>query len=152
MEFDRSAWTNEGEGADEDPTAEESFSAFEEEATSDQPRASLGQVVPCPLPYLDVYLYDAKGAPIEGAPCELAFPAGGGRKGKTDAAGLAHFVNVDTNAETLMTDIHEDEAEDGTFSYRIKVVPRTDTTSSKKPSDEEQDEPLYYAAPDEPFL
>ncbi|MFP2929091.1 hypothetical protein ACLESO_28600 [Pyxidicoccus sp. 3LG] len=148
MGLEKSAWSNESSAAAKTPTSRESFEALDEEGRSPSRAVSLAPVTDCPLPYLEVLLQDASGAAMPGVPCELAFPEGAGKKATTNAEGRAHFPNVDVDASKLMLEIREELAEDGTLSYRAKVVPLQAPESVQGPATSEEPVSLLYPGRD----
>jgi hypothetical protein len=145
MGLEKSAWLNEGSAAASTPTPMESFNALDAEGRTPARAASLHPVTSCPLPYLEVLLQDADGKPLAGVPCELAFPAGGGKKATTNADGRAHFPNVDVDASTLVLEIREQQDERGALTYLAKVLPRPAQDSrGSTGGQEEEPVPLYY--------
>ncbi|WP_163995656.1 hydroxyisourate hydrolase [Pyxidicoccus caerfyrddinensis] len=144
MGLEKSDWENTPNATPDTPSATESFAALDAEARRDGRNKPLGLVTNCPLPYFEVILQDASGAPLPGVPCELAFPEGSGKQGTTDANGRAHFPNVEVDASRLSLEITEDLTGERPV-YRARVVPRTAEPAAED-GPRPPGAPLYYAA------
>jgi hypothetical protein len=136
-------WTLEGE-EELDPSALESFAGLDAAGRDPRRAVAVNATTGCPRPYLEVRVRDAAGKPIAGAPCKLAFPAGGGRQEDTDETGLARFDGIDVEASTLVVRVFEESKDDRPPTYRVEVTTREEETASPEPEPSGDDEPLYY--------
>lgn len=93
----------------------------------------------CPKPWLEVYVFDAAGEPVEGVPCKLAFPEGGGQQKPTGADGKARFEDLGVDVSTLTTKMVEDDPDADPPKVHVEVVPleRAEAPADSRPKDEE---------------